>query len=491
MSSVRLAIAKGAAINFIGTIAKILGGPVLYILLTRLYGKAPMGMFLVAYTIIEITSGMATAGLVDGVILFCSRYFHDEKDKDRLYSYIRRFFIYTVGIGLLFALIGLVGAPILNRYYYTEYPALTKLLQLMAFIIPLEAVTRLATAIPKAKLNMQNDVIVTGGVTPLVTLVLSVTFWYFELGVLGIALAFVIAYSASIIVALALLSKTIDIPTIIKGRFNRVPTPGILAFAIPQNLNLAFNRFISSMDVIMLAGFGYPPAQVAFYSLGAQIIRNGRQIRLIFSGSYAPVIARYHHEKRTKELNQLFAMVTGWIISLAVPVLFIMGFFRHDLLKLFSSEFTDRPDFMLILLISPFWNCAIGLAGNAIVMAGFSRWNLFNSLSVGIINFILNMLLIPEYGFYGAAIATAIAISAISIAQVIEARFLIGIRLPLRTILPWTFIGLLLFSPIFFSEAANAPLLNRLLYASVPMAIYFGIYYKFRHIISGEIKSEA
>ncbi|MBN2718409.1 MAG: polysaccharide biosynthesis C-terminal domain-containing protein, partial [Deltaproteobacteria bacterium] len=471
-ASVKSAIAKGAAVNFIGTISKVLGGPVLYILLTRLYGKAPMGIFLVAYNIIEIVSGMAIAGLVDGVMMFTSRYIHNESDKDLLYSYIRRFFILTAGIGFFFALLGIAGAPILNSVYYSEYPALARLLQLMAFIIPLEAITRLAVAIPKSRMNMHDEVIVIGGVAPVMTLGLSVLFWYFDMGVLGIALAFVITYGVTLFVAMGLLSRTVDIATIFKGRFNRVPTKGILTFAIPQNLNLAFNRFISSMDVIMLAGFGYPPEQVAFYSLGAQIVRNGRQIRLIFSGSYAPIIARYFHEKRTGELNHLFATVNGWIISIALPVLFIMGFFRHDLLKLFSSDFTERPDFMLILLISPFWNCATGLAGNAIVMSGFSKWNLANSLGVGIANFLLNMLLIPTYGLWGAAVATAAAISFISIIQIIEARVLIGIRTPLRTLLPWMATGALLFVPPFFMDGVNDSLVRRLVYAAIPLAIY-------------------
>jgi O-antigen/teichoic acid export membrane protein len=484
VTSVQSKIAKGAMVNFIGMISKVIGGPILYIFLTRLYGKAPMGLFFVAYNIIEIAGGFAIAGFVDSAMLFTSRHMHKESDQDLLYSYLRYIFTLTIGIGFLMCLLGIFGAPLLNKYYYSDYPALTKLLQIMAFMLPLEALTRLAVTIPKAKLNMHYEVIVIGGVAPLSTIALTLLFWYFDWGVIGIAISFTLTFIITLIVALFLLSRVLDLKKLLTGSFNKKVPKGIWSFVIPQNLNMALNRFISTMDIIMLAGFGFPPAQITFYALGAQIVRNGRQIRLIFSGSYAPVIARFHHEKRYLELNKLFSTVIGWIISLAIPVLFIMAYFRHDLLLLFSSEFKVRPDFMLILLISPFWNCATGLYGNAIVMSGYSKWNLVNSLTVGITNFLLNLILIPRYGLYGAAIATATAISLVSIMQIIEARILVGIKLPFRTLIPWLTIGIFLFLPPFFFPGVNISFINRFSFAAIPLIAYIIIYWKFRHRIN-------
>ena len=75
---------------------------------------------------------------------------------------------------------------------------------------------------------------------------------------------------------------------------------------------------------------------------------------------------------------------------------------------------------MLWLLVPPILSCSVGLAGNIIVMTGHSTWNLINSVSVALLNVIFNYLLIPQYGLLGAAYATALAATAISIAQLEE-----------------------------------------------------------------------
>jgi O-antigen/teichoic acid export membrane protein len=469
-------IKKGAAVNFIGMISKIIGGPVLFILLTRLYGDSSMGLFLVAYNLIEILGGLTTSGFVDGIIMFSSRHIHKEEDRDIFYSYLRKILIIAATTGLAISILLFFGAPFLNKVYYSDHPTLVPLLQIMAFVLFFEGLTRLLVAIPKAKLLMGIEVIIVGGIAPLSTIGFAVLFYFSGMGPKGIAIAFAATFAITLIMALIALARIIDLKPLLKGSYKKVKTPGIISFVIPQNLNMALNRFVSSMDVLMLAGFGLAPAKIAFYALGAQIVRNVRQVKLIFSGSYAPVIARHFHEGKVEELNRLFSMVIGWIISLGVPVLFFVAFFRHDLLLLFNSNFTTSPDFMLILLVNPFLSCATGLTGNAIVMSGFSRWNLINSLSVGSLNFALNLILIPRWGFYGAAIATAIAGTIVSTMQIIEARVLVGIKLPIKAILPWITIGLILFLWSFFFIPNNTSFIYRAALASTLLTIYLLIY---------------
>ena len=64
--------------------------------------------------------------------------------------------------------------------------------------------------------------------------------------------------------------------------------PPLVRFAVPQNLNMTFNSFINNLDVMMLSYFGVSPELIGFYGMGAQIAINLRQVRLVFSGAYAP-----------------------------------------------------------------------------------------------------------------------------------------------------------------------------------------------------------
>ena len=51
---------------------------------------------------------------------------------------------------------------------------------------------------------------------------------------------------------------------------------------------MTFNSFINNLDVMMLSYFGVSPELIGFYGMGAQIVINLRQVRLVFSGAYAP-----------------------------------------------------------------------------------------------------------------------------------------------------------------------------------------------------------
>ena len=69
------------------------------------------------------------------------------------------------------------------------------------------------------------------------------------------------------------------------------------------------------------------------------------------------------------------------------------------------------------------------MAGDIVVMSGHALWNLVNSVSIAIINLVLNAVLIPLYGLTGAAIGTAIAALIIYPVQLWEVHHLLAIHL--------------------------------------------------------------
>lgn len=477
-ASVSSHIAKGAAVNAVGLVTRAIGTPLLYILLTRLFGSAPLGLFLIAYNLMEIVGALSTSGFVDGGILYASRFAHRDEDRERLYGTLRSIFLLTIGVGFFLLVFILLIAPWLVERFYPEHPGLAPVLQILAFTLPFESLSRVAVAIPKAHLKMGPEVLVFNILAPIMTMALALAFWLLDWGASGISMAFVLTYVGTLGLAFWQLKKFIDVKPLLRFSGRKEKMGELLGFVIPQNLNMALNRFISSMDVIMLAGFGASPGQIAFYGLGAQIVRNVRQVKIVFSNSYNPVIARYFHEKRLGELNTTLGTVSAWSIALGMPALFVVAFYRHELLLLFDPAFVDDPTFMLLLLVNPFLSCAVGMAGNALVMAGLSRWNLINSVLVGGLNFGFNWLLIPRYGLFGAALATALAGSIVSTLQVIEVNRLIRVRLPWRYISPWILLGLALFAWPFFTPFVQASLWFKLVTGVAMLGIYTLIYFK-------------
>jgi len=370
------------------------------------------------------------------------------------------------------------GAPWVALRFYPEYDGLGSVLQILAFTLPFESLTRLATAFPKAQLRMGPEVLVLHFVAPVLTMIFAVVFYMLGWSTPGISAAFSLTYVFTLVYAIFLLRNWIDYRQLWKRQPMESAYGEILIFVIPQGLNQTFGRFISSMDVIMLGALGASPAQVAFYGLGAQIVKNVRQVKMVFSGSYGPVIARYYHEGRFAELRETLTVVSRWSIALGIPVIFFVSFFRSELLRAFDSGFTEDPTFMLLLLINPFLSCAFGMSGNVLVMSGFSRWNLLNSLLAGGLNFLFNCLLIPSFGLIGAAAATALSGTIVSVLQVMEARNLVGVRVPWRAILPWMGVGMLLFLWPFWVFGVSSNFMLKLMVCALLLWVYGWVYYR-------------
>jgi O-antigen/teichoic acid export membrane protein len=77
------------------------------------------------------------------------------------------------------------------------------------------------------------------------------------------------------------------------------------------------------------------------------------------------------------------------------------------ILKLFGQEFVAGTESLRILCIGQIINASTGSVGLILNMTGHEKYNVM-SLSLGTgINLLLNLLLVPQFGLIGAAIAAA------------------------------------------------------------------------------------
>jgi O-antigen/teichoic acid export membrane protein len=198
----------------------------------------------------------------------------------------------------------------------------------------------------------------------------------------------------------------------------------VLGFLVPQGANLTFNRYIARLDSIMLAAAGLSQSQLGYFSTAALLTSLLSQIRTMWSGALAPVAARLHSAGERRALEEAMGRVARWSTLVVVPVVLVLLVFRGDILHLVSADYGRDSLFVAVLLIPPFMSCAYGLAGACLMFTGHSRVTLVNSIGVSILNTVLVLLLIPRFGVLGAAFATAVASSTMTILQMIElARF--------------------------------------------------------------------
>jgi O-antigen/teichoic acid export membrane protein len=440
------ALVRGVAVNVAGLVAK-LGGPALLLIVTRLFGPAITGVFLLTQLLAELARSVIVSGYNDAVTIFGSREAgsaagagHDEAGVYRVIAGVLRA---VLASSVLLALLAYVFADPIAQLFPAQAD-LAIAIRYAALALPFLAFGQAATAATKIRVRMEYDVGVWGFGKP--TAMLLAAIWVHHTGgsLPELMAAYLIVHVALAVIAAWSFARSFDLRSTVRAWRARERVPGMHRFAIPQNLNLTFSRYQSRVDVIVLGMLGYQSAMIAFYVTGSLIAACLLEIRMVFTAALAPVVARYHGVHDRSALEHLLARVSRWTTTLIVPVTALAVIWRKHILAIIDPSYTHDSRFLALLLVSMLINSSLGLAGNYLVFMGHSGWNLCNSLFVAALNTTLSFVLIPHFGLLGAAFAACIAALVVSVAQVIEVRYIEGIRLLLSEVYkPYVGLGVL------------------------------------------------
>lgn len=430
-------LVRGAFVNVLGLLAKLIQ-PLLFVLLTWMFGPATMGLYFLATSIGEMATSTVTSGYVDATTIYGSHHADAEKTDPvaarALYQVLGNAFAFALGTGVLFVIAAYLGAESLVQAVYPAHPELAPALRLLAWSLPFAALSTTAVSATKVRMRMEYDAAIMSFGRPMILLVGCVVVWLLHGGVVGLMLATLVSHVAVAILGLWAFLRHFDGKRTLRATLRPELHGQMLGFAIPQSLNMTLNRYITRLDVVLLAKFGHSAESLAFYTTAALITSNLREVKLIFSGALAPVAARYHGAGDRAALEETLGRVARWTTTLVVPLVIAVIVLRNDVLGLVDRSYSGDTRFMVMLLVPPFLSCAYGLAGNTIIYTGHSGWTLTNSALIALTNTGFCWLLIPRYGLYGAALATALAMSLISLLQVIELRALEGVAIRTRAV---------------------------------------------------------
>jgi O-antigen/teichoic acid export membrane protein len=472
------AITRGALFNLLGGIAR-LGYPLFLVEVTRLWGSAFSGLYLLAQALIEVVACAAIDGPADGTVIFASRHVEgaeaDGAARGRLYHVLGTTLRFGLGLAVPFAIAAsLLAAPVVH-HFFPRYHELLPGLSLLAWTLVPRAVSQTAIAATKSLMHMQYDALLNGLVYPLLLLIGGGVAYLSGGGLTALLGAQLFAESALAVLALLAFRRFFALREVAAAL--RLPVDRqVLRFVIPQGLNLTFNRYIARLDSIMLAGFGLAKSDLGFFSTAALVTGLMAQIRMVFSGALAPVAARYHGSGERDALERTMGRVARWSTTLVIPAVLIFLVFRADLLGVISRDYRRTSLFVVIQLIPPFTSCAYGLAGACLMFTGHSRTTLINSLGVALLNTGLMYVLVPRHGPLGAAVATAIASSIMTGLQMIELRALEHVAIRWRDVRK-PHLGLLagLIPAIVFWDPAGLSWVGRALVALASIGLFAAV----------------
>lgn len=166
----------------------------------------------------------------------------------------------------------------------------------------------------------------------------------------------------------------------------------------------------TNLDRVML-GFMKTDRDVGIYDAAVKIKNILVSLVTSFGNVLLPRMSYYLKEGRTAEYKQLAARALNATLLMSLPLSAFMILFARDALIFISgAEYAVAAVPMQLLTFSTIFIGLTGVLGiQVLVSQGKEQYVLYSVVTGAVVDFILNLILIPKYAAAGAAVATMAA----------------------------------------------------------------------------------
>ncbi len=223
-----------------------------------------------------------------------------------------------------------------------------------------------------------------------------------------IAFAYVILFDSLVLASGFIYFYVLKRLSIRSWRFDKVVAKSLLKDSWPLILSGLVISMYMKIDQIMIKNM-LGSTEVGLYAAAVRLSEVWYFIPMVISSSLFPAIL--NAKKISKELyhsriQQLYDLMAWMAIAIAIPMTFLSDWMIH---LLYGAQFSAAGGVLMIHIWSAVF-VFLGVASSKWFIAeGLQRYSFYRTLFGAILNVGLNIALIPQYGIYGAAIATLVS----------------------------------------------------------------------------------
>lgn len=375
----------------------------LNIFLARALGPEGFGQWSFFFSVITIIFLLSYFGINSSSQKFAAQYNKTNELKPVLASSFRL----RIAVSLLFSILLLLlhrplalllGRPEFEPLFLYAVP----LVFLAGFV---EYLKQVFAGLHRIKYNFIVNLLEYG-----LKLAFAVGFLYLSISLFSIVSAFSLALLFSSLIGVYLLYARFyrDLEGSAHGVDRERFTGSILKYSLPLLiLSIAF-LVATEIDTIML-GLLSTDTEVGIYAAGKQIITKIPHISLAIVMGVMPVFAKLNnsnHEELKDLFNKLLKVNAVILIPIAVFLLVFSGYFIP---LIFGEEYSAAVLPLQILTIYLLCTSFSKPLGQFLNYRGMAARRVVYTSGAVLLDIILNLLLIPQYGAVGAAAATSVA----------------------------------------------------------------------------------
>jgi len=417
--------AKGGAIAFSLKISNTVLGFLNQILLARILGAGGIGEVILAITVVRISAQIAKFGMEETMMKFMPLYI-DQKDDSLLKGTVTFALKFCMLFSVVFMLLVFLSSKfIATSIFHSE--ALLKLLPVAVLAIPAWVIRDVIGGIMKGYKDAFRALLPEALISPFFKIIIFLLLTLKQASPLYAIIAFAAGEMISVIVSLRFLQAGTRALKPLTPRYER-----------KRVLDVAYTIIFTSMSVLLytqadvwILGMMTSTETVGIYGIASKLVLLVYFPLMAFAAVVPSVISSVHASGNLTELKKVVRESTRWILSTAMPIILILLLEGEHILRIFyGAEFAAGYTVLVILIAGQLIKAGAGLIGVLLQMTGEHKIYMKVNILWGVLNIILNILLIPRYGMLGAAMATAFCLSMVDIISI----FIIRKRLLILTL---------------------------------------------------------
>ncbi len=414
-----ITVVKGGGISFAGTTVVRVVNYVYSMVLVWGLGGDTFGLYTLATAIVTFVGVVAELGLGLSVVRFGA--IDDEQGRSNVHRVTMSSLLISTPIALLACAVILATAnPLATNVFHK--PELGPLLRLLAWTIPLMSIESMLIAATKARKLVKYTafVVMTQAVS---ALCLAAASMILKLGTTAIVLSFVISYGIADVLAVIFYLRVIPR----ESGPQSFTTGEIMKFALPLTF-MKWIQYVNDRTEVFFLGLWSSTLYVGIYRIAWSLAGLETMLRLSLEEILAPFSSDLSHRQEIKQLGSLYKTTAKWSFTGALLLVVAYALFGTPILKVFDPSFAIGASVLVALGVAQLVNEATGACGTILIMSGRSDLSFLNTVVLFVSSVVLDWLLIPPYGLWGAALAGAATVILINIMRVLQVWSLLKIH---------------------------------------------------------------
>jgi len=390
---------QGSLTFFILRILGMVVGYAFTLIVTRNLGASAWGIFVLCFTVLHIVSVIGKLGLDTALLRFIAQYNAQGKGKTAKYIYFKSIII-IIPLSLLLSIFLYYLSPLLAEKIFAK-KHLAPYLKLMSFaLIPFVLLSINSESLRAFKKIKEYTTLQTFLPFLFALIFFSISFYILNIkSIKAVVVAYILGIGISFLFSFLLLNKEFSNKN---GELEQIPLKQILSISLPMLLTSSLFMIMSWTDTIML-GMWRTEEEVGIYNVAVRLSMITSFTLGAINSIAAPKFAEFWGKKDLEGLKKVAQQSTKLIFWTSAPVLALYLIFPEWFMGLFGNEFRKGALALVLLTVGQFVNVMTGPIYYIFQMSNHEKLQFVLQFSYSFFNLLLNIFLIPKYGFYGAA----------------------------------------------------------------------------------------